>query len=139
MLATLGETPTAAIAVAAIVLGLLFAARGPRGERRAGFSGTAGDGADPAEPAVAPLDVPIGEPEVEPGFVGPEGTVVGHGPIVLGGHGPLSGGSPAPPPALEPPPAPADPPEPQAQAEPSPRPIPFKQGTIKFRKPPEGG
>ena len=146
VLATLGDTPTAAIAVAAIVLGLLFAARGPRGELRRASSGEPSEPGGPTEPAPAPISAPIGAPGVEPGFVGPEGTVVGHGPIVLGAHGPLSGGAvePAPLPA---PPAPAPEPEPtpelqpERQAEATPSPIPFKQGRIRLRpadEPPPG-
>ena len=83
-LATLGDAPTAAIAVAAILLGLLFAARGSR-DRRAG-AGAGGGGEAPAGPSLL-TSVPVAapsEPEAEPGFVGPEGTVVGHGPIRLG-------------------------------------------------------
>lgn len=112
-LATLGDAPTAAIAVAAIVLGLLFAARGPRDKRATGASG----GAEESRPAM--LSVPVAPaPDVEPGFVGPEGTVVGHGPIRLGSVGPLSGRAAAPPSSPAPvspePTAPAPEPEPEA-------------------------
>jgi uncharacterized membrane protein YbhN (UPF0104 family) len=81
VLAALADAPTAAIAVAAIVLGLLFAARGPRDKR----------GSAAAQERVPMMvNMPAGspapsEPAAEPGFVGPQGEIVGHGPIRLGG------------------------------------------------------
>ena len=39
-LAAIGDAPTAAIAVVAILLGLFFAARGPRDKRAAGAEGS---------------------------------------------------------------------------------------------------
>ena len=121
-IATLGDAPTAAIAVAAILLGLLFAARGSR-DRRA----PAGGDEAPAGPSLL-TSVPVAappEPEVEPGFVGPEGTVVGHGPIRLGSPSLLAPATPtwdAPPPAPveAPAPAPVVDAEPAAPAEPAP-------------------
>ena len=99
VLAALGDAPTAAIAVVAIVLGVLLAARGPREKRAA-------DVPDESEATPTLLKVPISAPpEKEPGFVGPKGEVVGHGPIRLGAAGPLSVGAPAepaPPAALAP-------------------------------------
>ncbi|MDQ3721606.1 MAG: hypothetical protein M3376_00740, partial [Actinomycetota bacterium] len=86
VLAALGDAPTAAIAVVAIVLGLFLGARGPREKRTMGAAG----GTD--EPGPTLLKVPItAAPENEPGFVGPEGTIVGHGRIRLGGGGLLGG------------------------------------------------
>jgi len=127
VLAALGDAPTAAIAVVAIALGLFFAARGPREKRAAGAGG---DG-EPAGPAMVTLPATSRpeEPESEPGFVGPEGEIVGHGTIRLGIHGGLGADldtSPTPTPAPEPEPLPA--PAPIAQpsvAEPPPaEPVP---------------
>ena len=160
VLAAIGDAPTAAIAVVAILLGLFFAARGPRDKRAAGAEGS-GD-----ERAPVMLSVPVARaPGPEPGFVGPEGEIVGHGLIRLGSVVPLGGGeSPvaAPPPvapepaapepvAIEPAPAaevalpapePADPSpeEPAGEREPAWRvaaraanpPAQFRQGTIKL-------
>ncbi len=117
VLAALGDAPTAAIAVVAIVLGVLLAARGPREKRPAGA-------AEETEAAPTLLKVPIAPPpDVEPGFVGPQGEVVGHGPIRLGAVGPPPAPEPAPPP---PPPAP----EPVAATEPPA--VHFRQGRIKL-------
>jgi len=99
VLATLGDAPTAAIAVVAIALGLFLAARGPRDKRAAG----AADGAGAPGPAMVTLPV-ASAPEDEPGFVGPQGEVVGHGPIRLGLHGQEP--PPSEPPVEEPPAAP---------------------------------
>ncbi len=110
-IAALGDAPTAAIAVVAIVLGLLFAVRGPR-EKRAAAPGPA-DGGERPGPAMVTLPV-AAVPDAEPGFVGPEGEVVGHGPIRLGGHGPLGGTEPAV--ADSPLPVPAPAPAPVAEA-----------------------
>ncbi len=73
---------------------------------------------------------PPAAPDAEPGFVGPEGTIVGHGPIRLGATGLLAGNEPAEPetpswaaPAPAPGEAPAEPvvdAEPAAPAEPAP-------------------
>lgn len=138
VLGTLADAPTAAIAVIAIVLGLLFAARGPRGERRPG------GGADEAAPVML-ADVPIATRSADPGFIGPEGSIVGHGPIHLGARGPLGGGAPMPEPETAPAvapeseptaePAPVAEPDPELQAQPAPSPIPFKQGPIRLRPP----
>ena len=125
-LATLGDAPTAAIAVAAILLGLLFAARGSRDRRAA--AGAGADGEAPAGPSLL-TSVPVAapsEPETEPGFVGPEGAVVGHGPIRLGGPSRLEPATPSrvapppPPPAAAATPAPVVDAEPAAPAEPAP-------------------
>lgn len=68
ILAALGDAPIAAIAVVAILLGVLLAARGPR-EKRAAGGAEAG-----AEPGRAPAEVPVAAAlDEEPGFVGPEG------------------------------------------------------------------
>ena len=123
---TLGDAPTAAIAVIAILLGLLFAARGPR-DKRAGAGAQA-----PAGPSLLSVPVPsVTPPDVEPGFVGPEGMIVGHGTIRLGGPRLHAGAVHAEPetpswaaPAQEPAGAPAAAPvvdaEPAAPAEPAP-------------------
>jgi outer membrane biosynthesis protein TonB len=117
VVAALADAPTAAIAVVAIVLGLLFAARGPRDKRGSGA-------ADERAPMM--VSMPAGspapsapEPEAEPGFVGPQGEIVGHGPIRLGVSG-LSGAGEA---ARPPPEAVAEPAQPAA-AEPAPDPSP---------------
>ena len=121
VLAALGDAPTAAIAVVAIVLGVLLAARGPREKRPAGA-------AEETEAAPTLLKVPIAPPpDVEPGFVGPQGEVVGHGPIRLGAVGPLSGGDPG----AEPAPA-APPPAPEPVAATEPPAVHFRQGRIKL-------
>ena len=113
-LAAIGDAPTAALAVVAILLGLFFAARGPRDKRAAGAKGS-GD-----ERAPVMLSVPVTRArETEPGFVGPEGEIVGHGLIRLGSVGPLGGGaSPvaAPPPVAPEPVAPEPEPPPVAPA-----------------------
>ncbi len=111
MLATLGDAPIAAIAVAAIALGLLFAIRGPR-EKRAP---EASAGADAAGPAMVNLP-PTSAPQADPGFVGPAGEIVGHGTIRLGVHGPL-GAEEAPVPEREPELPPAPEPEPAVEPE----------------------
>jgi len=124
VIAALGDAPTAVIAVVAIGLGLFFAARGPREKRAAGGAG----GGEPAGPAMVTLPV-ASAPEAEPGFVGPEGEIVGHGLIRLGVHGPL-GAEEAPAPAPQPMPAPAPLAEPAvaeaplAEPEPEPEPAP---------------
>ena len=125
VLAALGDAPTAAIAVVAIALGLFFAVRGPREKRMASGGG---DGDAPG-PAMVTLPAPsaASEDAGEPGFVGPEGEIVGHGTIRLGIHGPL-GAAPAPEPAPEP--APAPPPEP-----PLPAPAPLAQPTVAAASP----
>lgn len=124
LIATLGDAPTAAIAVAAIALGLLFAARGSRDRRQAAADTPTGPSMLNLQPAV---------PDAEPGFVGPEGTVVGHGPIRLGAPTTLGGGETAAPnpdvpswAAAVPQPSPAEPvvppvveAEPPAPAEPA--------------------
>ena len=141
VLAAIGDAPTAAIAVVAILLGLFFAARGPRDKRAAGAEGS-GD-----ERAPVMLSVPVARaPGPEPGFVGPEGEIVGHGLIRLGSVVPLGGGeSPvaAPPPvapepaapepvAIEPAPAPPAPPAP----EPDPPPVAPAPEAAFFEQPP---
>jgi hypothetical protein len=144
VMAALGDAPTAAIAVVAILLGVLLVARGPREKRAAGA-------VDEAEPTPTLLNVPISPaPDVEPGFVGPEGEVVGHGPIRLGAVGPLSGSetaaAPAPAPS-EPQPAPAPgPDEPEEPKDPAWRvaartansAVHFRQGAIKIGGKPAG-
>jgi len=125
-LAAIGDAPTAALAVVAILLGLFFAARGPRDKRAAGAEGS-GD-----ERAPVMLSVPVTRaPETEPGFVGPEGEIVGHGLIRLGSVGPLGGGaSPvAAPPPVAPEPVAPEPvavelaPPPPAPPAPEPEPV----------------
>jgi 2-oxoglutarate dehydrogenase E2 component (dihydrolipoamide succinyltransferase) len=96
VIAALGDAPTAAIAVVAIGVGLFLAARGPR-EKRAGAPDDTGEAPGPAM-VTLPAGIaaePEAEPDAEPGFVGPAGEIVGHGPIRLGVHGPL-GAEPAP-------------------------------------------
>lgn len=89
VLAALGDVTIAVIAVAAILLGVLLAARGPR-EKRVAAGSVAPHESGPR------LEVPVAAaPDAEPGFVGPEGTVVGHGPIRVGGGGALGAGEPA--------------------------------------------
>jgi len=126
VLAALGDAPTAAIAVVAIVLGVLLAARGPREKRAAGGTG----GQEETGPTL--LKVPVAAaPEAEPGFVGPEGEVVGHGPIRLGAPGALSGG------ALEPAaPAPAAPEPAPTLAEPAPPPAASEPPLVESPAPP---
>jgi hypothetical protein len=58
------------------------------------------------------------EAEGEPGFVGPQGEIVGHGPIRLGVHGLLGASEPEPEPQPPPEPVPA-----AVEAEPEPAPI----------------
>jgi hypothetical protein len=126
VIATLGDAPTTAIAAVAILLGLLFAARGPR-DKRAAARGEVQAQAGPSLLSV-PVAAAPAEPAVDPGFVGPEGTVVGHGPIRLGHVGPLGASQAAPaadvptwaaPPAPVPAPADAPAPEPVVDAEPA--------------------
>lgn len=109
VIATLGDGPTAAIAVVAILLGLLFAARGPRDKRLAGGDAQAG-------PTFVSLPLATA-PDAEPGFVGPEGTIVGHGPIRLGQVGALGEAEAAP--AADVPAWAAPPAEPVVEAEPA--------------------
>jgi hypothetical protein len=121
VLAALGDAPTAAIAVVAILVGVLLAARGPR-EKRA-----AGDAGDEAQTGPTLLKLPAASPaapEAEPGFVGPQGEIVGHGPIRLGASGPLGGGAPA-----APAPAPSAEPEPEPEPEPEREPAPVAHAT----------
>ncbi|MEA2144406.1 MAG: hypothetical protein QOI64_2836 [Solirubrobacteraceae bacterium] len=122
VIAALADAPTAAIAVVAIVLGLLLAARGPREKRAA----AAANGAEESGPAMVTLPTATATApatEAEPGFVGPAGEVVGHGPIRLGIHGPPAGESAAP--AAAPAPAPAvDAPAPAEPSLPVPAPAP---------------
>jgi hypothetical protein len=138
VLAALGDAPTAAIAVVAILLGVLFAVRGPR-DKRAPESGGEAD-----ERAPMMVSVPVSaapEPEVEPGFVGPQGEIVGHGPIRLGVSEPVPAGhstapDPAPAPAA-PDPTPEPPSEPQdpawrVAARAANSAVHFRQGTIKI-------
>ena len=111
-IATLGDAPTTAIAAVAILLGLLFAARGPRDKRAvAGGETEAGPSLLTSVPVAAPSEP---EPVVEPGFVGPEGTIVGHGTIRLGGGALLGAGDP--PLAADGPGWAASPPQAQAEA-----------------------
>ena len=118
VLAALGDAPTAAIAVLAILVGVLLAARGPREKRAAGDAGAE------EQPGPTLLKLPVADtPAAEPGFVGPEGEVVGHGPIRLGGRGPLGTGAadePAPVQSVTPEPEP----EPESEPEPEPEPAP---------------
>lgn len=148
LIATLGDAPVAAIAVVAMLVGLLFAARGPRDKRQAS------DGEEPAGPTLLG-SVQVSSPEVEPGFVGPQGEIVGHGTIRLGSVDPpapaadvpdWAGGPPADvpvAPAAEVPAAPVADAEPAAPSEPAPRRHmpqgnPFRQGTIKLGGRPAG-
>jgi hypothetical protein len=118
VLATLGDAPTAAIAVVAILLGLLFAARGSRDKRAAQASGD-GEERSPMMVSMPVTPAPAAsEPDVEPGFVGPEGTIVGHGPIRLGAGGPLGTGESSP---LAPP---------AATAEPEPEPVAYEPAPV---------
>jgi hypothetical protein len=135
VLAALGDAPTAVIAILAIALGVFLAARGPR-EKRAADDGDTGSAEASGRPLfkVPVATAPEPEPDVEPGFVGPQGEVVGHGRIRLGATGPLGGGepaaadaaapvepAPAPQPARQPEPEPPPPaPEPPAPAPPAP-------------------
>jgi len=106
VLAALGSAPTAVIAVVAIVLGVVLVARDQRGEPAAGL-GTAGD-AGPS-PLTAPITA--AEPATDPGGLQTMAVgEVGHGAIRLG-----SGGRQR---------------EPAASGA-----VPFRQGTIKLRKP----
>lgn len=120
VLAALGEAPTAAIAVIAILLGLFVVARGRRGER--------GD----EKPAPSLLAVPAAAPasadpprELETMAV----HDVGHGTIRLGGVA-----SPQTDPAEEP--DAVQEPAAMAENEPAPSRIPFRHGKIRLRKPP---
>ena len=123
VLAALGDAPTAALAVLAIVLGVFLAARGPREER---FAEPDPGGSRDSGPKMLKLPLaaaPEPEAKAEPGFVGPQGEVVGHGPIRLGATGPLGGGAPAaadPAATVEPEAAPATEPEPERQPDPEP-------------------
>ncbi len=125
--AALGDAPTAAIAVVAILLGLFFAVRGPREKRAAGVA----DGGETPGPAMVTLPVATA-PEAEPGFVGPEGEVVGHGPIRLGVPGMFGGAQPpAPEPAAAEPVAP-----PPALPTPVPAPAPVAEAPLFTSAPP---
>ncbi len=103
LLAALGDAPTAAIAVVAILLGVFVVARGRRGEKAAGPGG--------AEAGPSLLTVPIAKARAAPE---PEGLQtmsvgqVGHGTIRLGGAAPAE-------------PAATEPPTPEPAAE-EPRP-----------------
>jgi hypothetical protein len=144
VLAALGNAPTAVIAVVAIVLGVVLVARGHRGEPAAGL-GTAGE----AGPSPAPVPVPITAAEPATDATGLQKMTVGevgHGAIRLGSVGwqrePAA--------AAETPQVMPAAPEPEAVAAPEPEPaavpapqvppaasgaVPFRQGTIKLRKP----
>jgi hypothetical protein len=128
VLAALGDAPTAAIAVVAIALGLFFAARGPREKRAAG-----GADGDRGGPNMVTLPV-ASAPEADPGFVGPEGDIVGHGPIRLGVHGPL-GAEQAPAPEAESLPTPAPLAEPVAAEAPLPEPEPAAEERLAAEAP----
>ena len=119
VLAALGDVPTAVIAILAIALGVFLAARGPREKRAAARAGDHAEASGPTLLKVPVASAPDIEADVEPGFVGPQGEVVGHGRIRLGAVGPLGGGEPAAAQAA----APAEPeyaPEPEPQPEPEP-------------------
>jgi hypothetical protein len=143
VLAALGDAPTAAISVVAIALGVLFAARGPRDKRAAGDGET--DERAPMMVSMPASAAPDPEPEAEPGFVGPEGEVVGHGPIRLGLSAAVGTGesaAPDPAPAPEPvgeapdpaPEAPSEPHDPawRVAARAANSAVHFRQGTIKI-------
>ena len=129
VLAALGDAPTAAIAILAIVLGVFLAARGPREKRAAGADAGRAETSGPTLIRVPVAAAPEAAPDVEPGFVGPQGEVVGHGRIRLGTAGPLGGGEPAAAHAAAAPvePEPAPEPEPESAPEPEPTPEPERQ------------
>lgn len=174
VLAALGDAPTAAIAVVAILLGIVVVARGQRGrpaDEEAGPSlltgvpvaaPAGGDADDDGLETMAPHDVghgtirlrgvasPDTEPEVEP-EPAPEPAPTSWtepSPEPTSWTAPVVPATPAAPePAPEPPAAPepqpppaAGPPPPYAPPPPGPAPpaspIPFRQGKIRFRKPP---
>jgi hypothetical protein len=117
VLAALGDAPTATIAVVAILIGVFLAARGPREKRGAGADEHA-EASGPTLLRVPVASAPDAEADVEPGFVGPQGEVVGHGRIRLGATGPLGGGEPAAAQAASAPVAPEPVPEPEPEPEP---------------------
>lgn len=161
-LAALGDAPTAVIAVLAIVLGLIFVARGPRDRRGGGDAGAAAPLEVPSESgATTPEHGETAAAQPSPMTIGE----VGHGRIKLGGSDAAADPQDAPPPepvaampeavgepaqAVEPAPLdesmppvePATPDEPTPPAlEPAPDPSlppPFRHGAIKLGGQPTG-
>jgi len=186
VLAALGDAPTAAIAVVAILLGVLVVARGRRGHD--GLAATGGGGDAPSPSLLAIPGARADEDGLRTMTVGD----IGHGTIRLGGHaagdevatlpplppreepeavepepvvpiepepepiawrtepttepepepqpgpGPAPWQPPVPPePTADQPPPPELPPAPEPPA-PAPSTAPFRQGTIRLRKP-DGG
>ena len=110
----LGNAPTAVIAVVAIVLGVVLVARGRRGERAASLAAAGQAGPSPST-------VPIAAPEPATDAAGLQTMAVGevgHGAIRLGSVSPKR--------------------EPAAATGESSGAAPFRQGTIKLRKPSGG-
>lgn len=120
VLAALGDAPTAAIAIVAILLGIVVAARGQRGQR-------ADEKAGPTLLTGVPVAAPAGGDDAADGLAQMAPHDVGHGTIRLGGVAsphtePEVETARVPPAAVEPEPVVAA--EPEVVVEPTPTPEP---------------
>jgi hypothetical protein len=123
VLAALGNATTAVIAVVAIVLGMVLVARGQRGERAAGVARASEAGPSPSTAPIAAAEPASDTGGLQKMAVGE----VGHGAIRLGSA--VRRREPDAAPQTQTQALTPDPPTASGA-------VPFRQGTIKLRKPP---